>query len=202
MQHARTTFTLVLSIEYELIRTTVDIEISRIVESRKRSVEERAYKRRRDDVEQHYNRLKNSGKDQVFPNMAQFRQLPIIKALQSKTSSTKGIASDLQKSRLVSELLQGDLKKWREATSTALAATLGFPNWRSASKKKLHPVERLTARFRCKKCIREGRKFYEEGCLDFAGACTHVCLRPDLNKQNREKWTFDQFEKDEKVYIS
>jgi len=185
--------------EYESIRPTVEAEIMKIAEARKRSAEEEAYRRRRDDVEQHYNRLKSAEKDKVIPNLVQFRQLPIISVLQSKKSTTTGVASDLQNSQLVAELLQGDLRKWRESASMALGATLGFPNWRSASKKKLHPVYRLTARFRCKKCEREGHKFYEEGCLDFAGACAHVCRRPDMKKRAREKWTPDQFEKDEKA---
>ena len=199
-QRAQVSLTPAMSIEYESIRPTVEAEIMKIAEARKRSAEEEAYRRRRDDVEQHYNRLKSAEKDKVIPNLVQFRQLPIISVLQSKKSTTTGVASDLQNSQLVAELLQGDLRKWRESASMALGATLGFPNWRSASKKKLHPVYRLTARFRCKKCEREGHKFYEEGCLDFAGACAHVCRRPDMKKRAREKWTPDQFEKDEKVH--
>lgn len=198
-QSTQTSSTSASFTEYELIRPKVDAEITRIVEARERSTTEGAYRRRRDDVEQHYNRLKSAGEGKVFPNLAQFRQLPIISVLQKKSSTTTGIAGDLNKSELVKELLEDDLRKWRESASTALAATLGFTNWRSASKKHLHPVERLTARFICKKCKCEGHKFYEEGSLDFAGACAHVCLRPDMHKRAREKWTPNQFEKDNKV---
>jgi hypothetical protein len=186
--------------EFESIRPTVEAEIIKIIEARKRSANEEAYRCRRNDVEQHYNRLKSSGQEKVFPTLAQFRQLPIIKVLQSKTSTNTAVAGDLQ-SKLVVELLQDDLRKWRETATTTLAATLGFSNWRSASKKKLHPVDRLTARFRCKKCGHDDHKFYEQGCLDFAGACAHVCVRSDLKKSEREKWTPDQFEKDNKVNI-
>ena len=190
-----------ISIEFEAIRATVDAEITKLTEARKRTSDEEAYKRRRKDVEQHYDRLKSSGKWKIFPNLAQFRQLPIIKILQSKSSTTTGVAGDLQKSQLVAELLQDDLRKWGESARTALTATLGFPEWKSASKKKLHPVDRLTAQFRCKKCAPKDRQVYEEGCLDFAGACAHVCLRPDMDKTIRERWTPDQFEKDDKVHM-
>lgn len=80
-----------------------------------------------------------------------------------------------------------------------LGATLGFPKWKSASKIKLHPVDRLTARFKCTKCDKESYKFYPEGCLNFSAACEHVCPRLDWNKKTREHWTADQFVKDEKV---
>jgi hypothetical protein len=175
--------------------------MTKIIEARKRSSHEEAYRRRRSDVEQHYNRLKSSGKEKVLPNLAEFRRLPIINVLQSKTSTTTGVAGDLQKSQLVAELLQDDLRKWRESARMALTLTLGFSNWKSASKTKLHPVDRLTARFRCKKCARNDHKVYEEECLDFAGACAHVCLQPNLKKRTRDRWTADQFEKDDKVYI-
>ncbi|KIM86769.1 hypothetical protein PILCRDRAFT_315239 [Piloderma croceum F 1598] len=185
--------------EYESIRVIVDAEMTKIIESRKRSSHEEAYRRRRSDVEQHYNRLKSFGKEKVLPNLAEFRRLPIINVLQSKTSATTGVAGDLQKSQLVAELLQDDLSKWRESARIALTHTLGFSGWKSASKTKLHPVDRLTARFRCKKCAQNDHKVYEEGCLDFAGACVHVCLRPNLKKRTRDRWTADQFEKDEKA---
>lgn len=194
------TATAVLFIEYESIRAIVDAEMTKIIESRKRSSHEEAYRRRRSDVEQHYNRLKSSGKEKILPNLAEFRRLPIINVLQSKTSTTTGVAGDLQKSQLVAELLQDNLNKWRESARIALTPTLGFSDWKSASKTKLHPVDRVTARFRCKKCARNDCKIYEEGCLDFAGACAHVCLRPNLKKGTRDRWTADQFEKDEKVH--
>jgi hypothetical protein len=190
-----------LFVEYQVIHAKVDNEITKMIEARKRSSKEAVYRRHRDEVEQHYKRLKSSEKDRVFPSLAQFRRLPIINILQSKTSTSTGVASDLRRSELVAELLQDDLKNWRESAKSALAAALGFPDWKSASKKKLHPVDRLTARFRCKRCESVGRETHKDMCLDFAGVCAHTCDRLNADKRTKEKWASDQFERDAKVPI-
>ena len=105
--------------------------MTKVIEARQRRAYEETYRRRRDDVQQHYNQLKSSGEQKVLPNLAQFRQLSIVNILQSKTLSKTSVADDLQKP-LVTELLQGDLKKWQESARLAMAATLGFSKWKSS----------------------------------------------------------------------
>lgn len=179
-----------------MIRPTVEVEVLEVMESRQRREHEAAYRRRREGVQQHYEQLKLSGKHKTLPSLAQFRQLPIVNILQSKTSSKTDVADDLQNSTLVKELLQSDLQKWQESARAVLAATLGLPDWKNANKTKLHPVDRLTARFKCKEC---GPKSHAGRYLSFASACAHACARPDQKTTTKNKWSADQFEKDEQV---
>lgn len=169
-----------------------------MVEARKRRVDEDAYRKRREEVEKHYNRIKSAGPGKILPTLAQFRQLPIIKVIQSKPDPAPNIAHDL-KTGLLADLLLGDLEKWRRSSKEAFGAILGYPGWKSASKNKLHPVDRVTARFRCTRCRKESHKYFQDGCLDFAGACAHVCQDSSMEKRVRERWAPEQFEKDDKV---
>ena len=166
------------------------------IEQRKRREHESSYRLRREDVKKHYDRLRSSKTKEVLPTLAQFRLLPFINILQTRPTTAANTTGDSQQSELLADLIQSDLKTWRERTKEAFATKLGYSNWKSASKNKLHPVDRLTARFKCMKCHKESNA---DGCLDFAGVCGHVCLRLDWNKRTREKWNIDQFEKDERV---
>lgn len=172
----------------------------KIIEQRKRKEHESSYRLRRDDVKKHYDRLQSSKTKEVLPTLAQFRLLPFINILQSRPTTATNTSSDIQMPELLADLIQSDLKNWREHTKEAFARKLGYPNWKSASKNKLHPVDRLTARFKCTKCHKESQKFNADVCLDFSGVCGHVCPRLDWNKRMREKWNIDQFEKDERVH--
>jgi hypothetical protein len=100
---------------------------------------------------------------------------------------------------LVAELVKDDLNKWREPVRKALAIELGFEEWKSASSKKLHPVDRLTARFRCKKCLKVAQRYKDDGSLDFAGACGHQCPNVPKSARSKPSWSPDQFAKDDKV---
>lgn len=171
----------------------------KIIEQRKRKEHESSYRLRRVDVKKYYDRLRSSKTKEVLPTLAQFRLLPFVNILQSRPTTVTGTTGDFQKSDLLADLIQSDLKTWRERTKEAFAVKLGYPKWKSASKNKLHPVDRLAARFKCTKCHKETQKFAADACLDFAGVCGHVCPRMDWNKQTREKWDIDQFEKDERV---
>ncbi|CCL99618.1 uncharacterized protein FIBRA_01636 [Fibroporia radiculosa] len=183
--------------DFKLIRDTAEKEIIAIMEQRVRREKEAAYRQRRGDVEAHYNRLKSSEKKQVLPSLQEFRNLSVMKVLVNKsTSGDLGIANELKNSKLVDALLKDNIEKWVDGAKAALAGVLGFPGWKSASKKKLHPVERLTARFRCKKCDKVSKKYSEEGCLDFAGACEHVCPHLSTQQRAKETWSADRFEAD------
>lgn len=171
-----------------------------IEERQKRRTTEAAYCKRRQEVERYYNSLRSSGDYKVLPTLAEFRKIPVIRVLQSKTSDSKTtVAEELKQSPFLKDLVHDDLKKWIDTARVALSTTLGFPDWKGAGTRKLHPVARLTARFKCTKCHKVAKKYEQDGCLDFAGACGHTC--PDLDKKRRAKdvWNVNQFVRDDKV---
>ncbi|KAF9806262.1 hypothetical protein IEO21_08751 [Rhodonia placenta] len=157
--------------DIEPIHATLEAEIIAIQEHRKRSIAERAYQSRRDDVEKHYYRLKSADANQVLPTLPEFRKLTVMKVMQERAPDATDISKDLRNSPLIDKLLKEDLERWREGARVGLAAVLGFPGWRTASKKRLHPVDRLTAR------------------------CPHL----DKKQRAREEWNPHKFEPDTKV---
>lgn len=185
--------------DIEPIHATLEAEIIAIQEHRKRSIAERAYQSRRDDVEKHYYRLKSADAKQVLPTLPEFRKLSVMKVMQERAPDATNISKDLRNSPLIDKLLKEDLERWREGARAGLAAVLGFPGWRTASKKRLHPVDRLTARFVCKKCAQVPRKHGEERSLDFAAVCRHRCPHLDKKQRAREEWNPHKFEPDTKV---
>jgi ribosomal protein L44E len=181
--------------DYDLIRPQVETELIENIQRRKRRLEEKALQQRRADIEKHYERLKSTKSEPSLPPLSTFRRLPTVSVIQSKSTPS---ASELQASPLLSQLVKDDLSKWREAAMETLGKCLGEGGWKSASRKKLHPVDRLTARFRCTKCEQVEVKYMADGCLDFEGACGHVCLG---NKNKRKAWSADLFVRDDKVGI-
>lgn len=201
----------------------MEAEITSLVERRKRQKAEKAYKRRRDAVEEHYNRLKSqnpsgsttpgegdkpgASKDPlILPTLAEFRKQPIIAALQQKpgTEDRMDISRELKSSKLVESTLRQSLETWREEAREKLAGALGFPGWKTASKTKLHPVDRGTALFICRKCNpqRDGNEHKKKSLpqsLDFAGVCGHRCPALSKKQRYRELWTVEQFVPDQKV---
>lgn len=81
----------------------------------------------------------------------------------------------------------------------ALGVILGFPpDWKSPSSKKAHPVDRLTARFRCRTCQRVEAKYKVFGCFDYAGAIMHMCF-VTLDKGTPKPFKAERFEQDTKA---
>lgn len=127
-----------------------------------------------------------------------------MRLLQEKRSDAiTGISKELKSAKLVHQLLQDNLDAWRNKARSEFAAILGFPGWRSPSKKKVHPVNRVTAWFRCKKCVK-----YAQGAMtatrplppmDFNAACEHRCAHLNKRERARAKWSADQFEVDQVV---
>lgn len=187
--------------DYKQVRLIVDEEMVKMAEARKRRADEEILKNTRKEVERQYNRTKSqSPKDNILPTLSQFRLLPVIKLVQSQQTpgSTTDVFRDL-KSGLLANMLEGDLDKWLKAAKETFGTMLGFPRYKSVSKTKLHPVDRVTARFRCKRCRKEGRKYAQDGCLDFAGVCAHVCHDSSMEKRIKEKWDPSHFETDVNV---
>jgi len=161
--------------------------------------------RNRKDVEKYYHALRSAKRYPFLPSLATFRRLPVIEMLQS--SSAENIADTLHKDRMIQELVKSQVEKWSNKAKAELAVTLGFPkNWKNANKNVVHPVERVTARFICKKCKRLDDKHRTDGCLDFAGACLHECgigneKRGRVAKGKKAIWNADNFVRDDKVYL-
>jgi hypothetical protein len=109
------------------------------------------------------------------------------------------------KSTATTSFLTSQLNEWREKTKNELGETLGYPKgWKDVDARKLHPVDRVTARWICRTCKRVSMAFKEDECLDFVGVCGHVCSslpgEKKSKKASRKKpFKLVRFVKDEKV---
>lgn len=98
-------------------------------------------------------------------------------------------------------VVKAELSKWEVNARRSFADALGFPRWVSANATVLHPLDRLTARFRCKICHTVSNHYKMDSCLDFVGVCRHECKTPDGKDENEksESWDASRFERDQKV---
>ena len=115
--------------------------------------EEHAKQERLEEVKTTWDTLKASSSAKESPNAAipnanEFRKLSVVKIYEKPGVGEKRNLRD----PFVASILAENLDQWRDAARAALAAVLGFPGWKNLSKRKLHPVDRLTARFRCQRC--------------------------------------------------
>ncbi|KAG1740787.1 uncharacterized protein EDB91DRAFT_1131442 [Suillus paluster] len=154
--HRRKTYMLeeVTPRDFLSIKPLVEAQLVKMQVHRQNKQNEASYRQRRNDVEQYYNRLRSAGT--VVPSLYEFRKFPVMKTMQGSVTGSRpnseGLAEDMKNSALVAELVTADLKSWMEPAREKLSELLGFPRWRSASKTKLHPLDRITARFRCQRC--------------------------------------------------
>jgi hypothetical protein len=161
---------------------------------------------RRTDITRHHDRLVNGKSHPVVPILAEFRGLPIIKALQDRddavpvlSKTPRVLESELKSSELIGGMVDSDLKKWAHTALVAFDSMLGQPNWKSASTRVLHPAERVTARFICTLCSRPPKTCATAKSLDFREACAHECVHNFRNA--KRKWRAEQFVPDQKVYV-
>ncbi|KAI0763106.1 hypothetical protein BD413DRAFT_215713 [Trametes elegans] len=140
--------------EFEAVKGTVVAEMDALKARKQHRILESIKKGRRADVKSEYARMK-SGEDPTkpLPSLPEFRSLPVVEAVEGSTTPRDPKLSN----PFVASVLKGNLEQWLDNARTALAAVLGFPGWKTMSKRKLHPVDRLTARFRCKKCDAAGK---------------------------------------------
>ncbi|KAG1742455.1 hypothetical protein EDB19DRAFT_1701144 [Suillus lakei] len=183
------------------IKTLVEAQLLKMQTRRQNKENEESYRQRRGDVEQYYNRLRSSGT--VVPSLYEFRKLSVMTTMQGSVMGSRpnssGLAKDMKNSALVAELVSADLKTWMASAREKLSELLGFPKWRSASKTKLHPLDRVTARFRCQGCGKVAKRYEKEQCLDFSGVCAHECPSDDKKDKKPVDWSVDRFVKDEKA---
>jgi hypothetical protein len=204
--------------DVRLLLTKIDAEILSQVEKKERRQKAHAQQMRRTDITHHYDRIVEGKNYPVIPILAEFRELPIIKALQdrddamptlsnttnSSSANTRVLESELKRSELIGGMIDSDLKNWVQTALVAFDSMLGQPKWKSASTRVLHPAERVTARFIgavCSSPPKTCTTFSES--LDFREACAHECVRYSRKAVAKRKWRADQFVPDQKVqYMS
>jgi hypothetical protein len=196
----------------------IDAEILSQTKNKERRQKARAQQTRRTDISRHYDHLVKGEDHPVVPVLAEFRRLPIIKALQdredsqpqsdtARSFSTKLaksphiLESELKNSELIRNMVDSDIKRWIDTAREAFNSMLGQPEWRSASTIFLHPAERVTARFICTRCSSQPKKGAILESLNFREACAHQCVRQRKRGAAKRKWRADQFTPDQKVYV-
>ncbi|KAH8120450.1 hypothetical protein DFH11DRAFT_1739563 [Phellopilus nigrolimitatus] len=202
LRHKNRAIEAATNLDFKLIKPAVEIEIAKIIEKRKRAADEESYRKRREAVALDFHRLKSSGIEgyaSVLPTLQVFREQLIIKALQTNRQKDPKDVTEKLKDPTVKSMIGDNLAAWREKARNDFSTILGFENYQAISDRKLHPVERLTARFLCTKCVCSTIKDHEVPSLDFKAACGHSC--PHLNKKQRskEKWSAGYFVPDSKA---
>ncbi|KAH9855350.1 hypothetical protein C2E23DRAFT_725022 [Lenzites betulinus] len=180
--------------EFHEMKETVLAEIESHRQRKKTREHDLALVKKRTHVEQEYARLRSEDQQAILPSLPEFRQLSVVKTIVASPNAKNSSLAD----PLVASILQDNLKQWADAARAALAATLGFPGWKNMSKKKLHPVDRLTARFRCKRCDAAGKDTGIDGGLDFARACEHICSLGSKKARHKQRWNSDNFVPDQR----
>ncbi|SRR6266550_4927784 len=176
----------------EMAVINLDLELLTLAENRRSKEMEDI----RSITEAYYHRLRAESPGIVLPPLTTFQQLPIIRSLLSLANhEIKRSMQDL----LETGVVRSELAKWESEARNQMATVLGYHGFATAQKKTLHPADRLTAWFQCKKCIQVGRRLPGATFLDFAGACAHECGGVDGKELDNELWTATNFVRDEKV---
>ncbi|KAJ3895268.1 hypothetical protein GG344DRAFT_39069 [Lentinula edodes] len=186
-------------LDYKTQEAAIAAELVKVVESRSRRAHEAGYSTCRRAVEKHYNRLRALKQETPLPSLPSFRRLPTIHQIQQSVGqSEKEVDTSLQ-SQPIQTLVHSELAKFHLEAKNSLAAILGFQNWKSPSSRKLHPADRLTARFQCRTCHRVEAKYKEFGSLDYAGAIMHSCSVTLDKSIPQRPFKAARFEKDTKA---
>lgn len=156
-------------------------------------------------VEYFYNRMKSLKQPPIMPPLSIYRCLPAVQrtGIMSKGPHDESVDE-------FEEKVEKEVREWAERAEEQLGAILGFPGSRPANQNdgKLHPVHRATARFTCKLCsaarcagaAKSEKLTAVNGSLDFAMACSHVCIGLSNKRRSKYPWSADQFSPDEKVW--
>ncbi|KAH9051082.1 hypothetical protein EDB87DRAFT_1572314 [Lactarius vividus] len=180
------------------LTTRIDTEILSQMEKKERRQKAHAQQIRRADIARHYDRLAERKSHPILPTLAEFRALPIIKALQDR-DDTAPISSSLKRPQLIGGMINNDLKQWADTALREFDAILGQPNWKCASTKLLHPSERVNTRFICTLCHRTPKGHAGPVSLDLRGACAHECTGHHRKAATKRKPRADQFVPDQKA---
>lgn len=191
-------------LDYDQLEPVIAEVMLQVMEHRKRQAREETYRQNRTTVALHYNRLRSKKPPLILPTLPIFRQLPIVAMVQSSDPATEIEPSRnvFKDTPWVQQRLEVELKQWVDQAKQALGAVLGHPMWKTASATKLHPADRITARFLCKYCERLAARFRDDECLDLYGACTHECRTEKHQRHRDQTWDAARFVRDDKVLPS
>lgn len=208
-KHKNRIYEQVGGVEFELMKPKIEVQLLALQERRKRRVAEAAHRKSREEALQHHSRLCSAipaqGKSRKpVPAVSAFLKLPVLDLLQSPGSLPDGasVSKTLKKDPLVTCILENQVAQWTDKARQDFGVMLGYPaEWKSANKSIVHPAERLSARYLCKKCKYFPAKYRDYECLDFAGACAHQCVigNKKAKKNGQAKWSASNFKKDDKA---
>ncbi|KAJ3992895.1 hypothetical protein F5050DRAFT_1578711 [Lentinula boryana] len=185
--------------DYKIREVDITAELLKVAERRSRRAHEAGYSTCRQAVEKHYNRLRALKQESPLPCLPSFRELPTIHQIQHSTSQSGKELDIALQSQPIQALVHSELEKFHSDAKNALAATMGFSDWKSPSILKLHPADRLTARFRCRTCQRVEAKYQDCGSLDYEGAIMHLCSVTLDKPVSSMPFKAARFEKDTKA---
>ncbi|KAJ7634803.1 hypothetical protein FB45DRAFT_909894 [Roridomyces roridus] len=198
--------------DYDLAAAQIDEELIYVQGRGERRTDESSTATNRNEVQRHYDRLITEtphSKSAPLPSFSVFCTLPIVDLLQmssappgtSKKTNVRGVEQELTESNTrIKQMLTADLARWRKVAEEALGAGLGFPQWKTARTNRLHPVARVTGRWKCGTCDKVARAYRWDECLDFEGVCKHECGGvKGKRKKGESNWKVEQFIKDEKA---
>ncbi|KAF8843819.1 hypothetical protein BDN67DRAFT_923139 [Paxillus ammoniavirescens] len=195
------------------LRPAIESELLERQARRDRQKAEGSYKQRLVEVQKIYERMRSgtaegvnaggsgSSSKMVLLPLTVFRTLPSVRTLRGRPDpntvppENSDAELDLKSSPLAVSLISSDIRTWLVPVQSYLMGLLGHSGgWRSASKLKVAPLERVTARFLCGRCADggAGRQYRRQGCLDLRGVCSHVCKRvkgkgtAEKNKETQE----------------
>ncbi|KAF9018030.1 hypothetical protein BDZ89DRAFT_362078 [Hymenopellis radicata] len=176
----------------------IDADIVKIKEQRQRRQYEMDHAKAYSVVEQHYNGLRSKREMLPVPTFPTFRKFRFIKSILTTPPSPAFNPSKQLKTPLAQTLIANELAAWRTDAKEKLGEVLGHTTWKAASKSRLHPAERVDARFKCQQCNHFEPRYRDDGCFDFIGACSHQCRKVDGTLKNQE-WSAERFVKDAKA---
>lgn len=152
----------------------------------------------------------------LMPGIKTFRNLPVVRSLE-KDDTIPDLKQTLQ-SQDVQKVIKSGLQAWNDTTRKVLSAKLGFKKaWKPdavdgsqgnagpsaggsnlSTSPRVHPLERTTAIFECRRCHRNGRIFAPNTSLTFPEAIKHRCPKNTLGPSGKEKreWDIKNFEPD------
>ncbi|TFK26625.1 hypothetical protein FA15DRAFT_667321 [Coprinopsis marcescibilis] len=193
-------------VDVNALTPQIEHDLMRLEERRDRRLQETLYQENRQQILQHYAHLQSSKQYPVLPSLTAFRQLPVITMLQTTDGEEKTqaehVSNSLKSDAVLSNMLKTQINTWVGKAKDDLGVVMGEKKkWKSVSKAEVHPAERLSARYKCTRCQVIGNAYAEDGCFDFAGACTHDCSKPKQGKKNKNTWKWESksFVKDEKA---
>ncbi|KAF8584838.1 hypothetical protein K439DRAFT_1660588 [Ramaria rubella] len=193
--------------DYNLLHDEFKAQVANFHQIRVRRLTEDAARANREEIRKYWNRLNTVGKRPI-PSYSEFRRLDMVRTLVKKNTDgatvfqqkKESVRDELRTNQATTEHIEQQINAWLINNKNRLSKKLGYdhPELAEASAF-LHPVDRVTAWFRCKRCNRVGKKAEQNKSLTFADLCAHRCLAVTKKEKVKGEWNVDWFEPDEKA---